>query len=98
MSAAAAMSTDRTTSANNTVTCVYFAVSTETENGRTALVAELGVLPQPSAARPRRTIPPSSRHRLGPGGVSFEAKGFRHRAIGTHQVSVGLVVAARPGQ
>ena len=36
-------------------------------------------------------------HRFGPDDVSFEAKRFRHRAIATHQVAVGIVVAAGPG-
>jgi hypothetical protein len=37
-------------------------------------------------------------HRLGPRGVSFEAKGFRHRAIALRQVPVGDIVALGPGQ
>ena len=40
--------------------------------------------------------PPS--HRLGPRDMSFEAKRFRHRAVATHQVPVGNIVAAGPGQ
>ena len=50
MSTAAAMSIERTTSANNTVTCLYSAASAETAVGRTALVTELGVLSQLGAA------------------------------------------------
>ena len=37
-------------------------------------------------------------HRLGPVDVSLEAKRFRHRTIATHQVPVGNIVAAGPGQ
>jgi hypothetical protein len=37
-------------------------------------------------------------HRLGHHDMSFEAKGFRHRAIAIHQVAVANVVTARPRQ
>src|SRR5262249_16102986 len=43
-----------------------------------------------------RTSP--SRHRVGPGDVPFEAKRFPHRAIAIHQVSIGGLVAASPGE
>ena len=65
-SSAAAMSIERTTSANSTVTCLYSAASAEAA-WRPALVAELGVLPQlvphdphatPAVIRPRSSPRP----------------------------------------
>ena len=44
------------------------------------------------------TLASGALHRLGHRDVPFEPKRFRHRAIAIHQVLVGDVVAARPGQ
>src|SRR5215813_14327194 len=92
-STAAAMSIDRTTSANSTVTCLYFAVSTETAVGAPHSPQNLAFsrspVPHPPHATPVVTRPS---HRLGPRDVSFEAKRFRHRAIAAHQVPVGDIV------
>src|ERR1700748_1604802 len=99
ISSAAAMSIDRSTSANNTVTCLYFAASPETAVEAPHSSQNLAFSRSPVPHDPHATpavMQPS--HRLGPVDVAFEVKRFRHRAIATHQVSVGDIVTARPGQ
>src|SRR6478609_3006929 len=95
MSTAAAMFIERTTSANSTVTCLYFATSPETVVGEPHSSQNLAFSRRSVPQDPHTTptvIRPS--HRLGPGDMSFEAKRFRHRAIATHQVPVSNIVAA----
>src|SRR5262249_47224973 len=95
MSTAAAMSVDRTTSANSTLTCLYMAASPETAVGEPHPAQNLAFSrsPVPHPAHATSTVMRHS-HRLGHRDVSFEAKRFRHRAIATHQLSVGVLVAA----
>src|SRR5215203_247195 len=103
ISRAAAISIERTTSANSTVTCLYSA-STETPVGAPHSSQNLALSRRPVPHDPHATPAVICRlfltrdHRLGPIDVSFEAKRFRHRAIATDQVPVGHVVAAGSDQ
>src|ERR1700682_4117262 len=98
-STAAAMSIECTTSANSTVTCLYFAVSRETavEAPHSSQNLALSRMPVPHDPHATSTVIRPS-HRLGPVDVAFEAKRCRHRTIAPHQVPVGHVVAAGPRQ
>src|SRR5215468_7057117 len=99
ISTAPAMSVDRTTSANSTVTCLYFAVSagTAVEAPHSSQNLAFSRRRAPQDPHAKFTVMQPS-HRLGHRDVSFEANRFRQCTVATHQVPVGSIVAAGPGQ
>jgi hypothetical protein len=66
---------------------------------RTGSALQAAVGPRRGAAAPNRArLPEACLHRLGHRHVSFEAERFRHRAITTCQLPVGIFVPAGSGE
>ena len=99
-SSAAARSIECTTSANSTVTCLYFALDPNPQSGcRTR-----GRTWHSHAGQCRRMRTPRGRlsfcldHRVCPVDVPFVSKGFRHFAIAVQEVVASDFVPVGPGQ
>src|SRR5262249_4633928 len=100
-STAAAMSIDRTTSANNAVTCLYSAERLTCVTGAPHSLQNLEFggrsTPHEPHDSPEAVMAPSW-HRLGPRHMPLEAKRSGHIAIALLESAVGVVVAVGAGQ